>query len=157
MNKKDWYFESDDSICSFRGVGVLLRGDKVLVQSDKGIYALPGGHVAMGETAEETVIREYKEETGADVFCERLIWVEETFWEHKNKKAHSIAFYYLISLKDESNICDDYFTSQKDNCNIVLQWVTINEMKQLEIYPAFIKEKIENISDSIEHFVCHEQ
>ncbi|MDL2300275.1 NUDIX domain-containing protein [Clostridiaceae bacterium OttesenSCG-928-D20] len=86
MDKKDWYFEGERSICNFRAVGVLLRGDKILLQSEGSVYALPGGHVIIGETAEETVIREYKEETGADIICNRLIWIKETFWEHRGKK-----------------------------------------------------------------------
>ncbi|MDL2300276.1 hypothetical protein LJC01_01380 [Clostridiaceae bacterium OttesenSCG-928-D20] len=57
---------------------------------------------------------------------------------------------------DESDIGDGYFTSQKDNCSIMLEWVSIDAMKKLEIYPSFIKEKIEDISDEIEHFVSCE-
>lgn len=153
MKKKDWFFKDDHSICSFRSVGVLLRNNKILVQCDKGEYALPGGHIAFGETSNETLIREYKEETGADIVCNRLIWIEETFWKWDSRDAHSIAFYYLISLKNDADIPDDAFFSQKDNCNIMLKWVTIEEMKQLTIYPSFLKNKIENISDGIEHFV----
>ncbi|MDE6847136.1 MAG: NUDIX domain-containing protein [Lachnospiraceae bacterium] len=47
----------------------------MVVQRDKSgsEYAIPGGHVKVGETTEEALIREYKEETGADVKCERLL------------------------------------------------------------------------------------
>lgn len=154
----DWLFQNENSICSYRTVGVLIRDNKILVQRDKDgtEYALPGGHVKIGETSEQSLIREYKEETGADIVCDRLIWVEETFWNWSGKDAHSLAFYYLISLKDDAAIPDDYFESHKDNCNVVLKWVTIDEMKKLTIYPAFLKDKVENISDHIEHFVSNE-
>lgn len=155
MNK-DWHFRDDDSVCLFRTVGVLLRNNKILVQCDDNVYALLGGHVKVGETSEETLIREYKEETGADILCKRLMWVEETFWKWDNKDAHGIVFYYLISLKNNSDIPNDCFVSQKDNCNIMLKWVSIKEMKQLTIYPTFIKDKIESISDRIEHFISYE-
>lgn len=80
--KKDWLFNGDDFICSFRSAGVLLRNNKILVQRnrDGNDYAIPGGHVIIGETATESLIREYKEETGADIICQRLIWTEECFW-----------------------------------------------------------------------------
>lgn len=73
--KSDWLFQSESNICSFRTVGVLLRDNKILVQWDKDgtEYALPGDHVKIGETSEESLIREYKEETGADIVCNRLI------------------------------------------------------------------------------------
>jgi 8-oxo-dGTP diphosphatase len=39
----------------------------------KGYWALPGGRVDPGETVEQTIIREVKEETGLDVTIERKI------------------------------------------------------------------------------------
>lgn len=141
---------------SFWTVGVLLRNNRVLVQYDNAIYALPGGHVTIGKTSEEALIREFKEETGADILCDRLIWVEETFWKWDNRAAHGLVFYYQISLENNADIPDDCFISQKDNCNIMLKWVTIEEMKQLQIYPTFIKDKIENISNNIEHIISYE-
>lgn len=121
--QKDWLFSDKSHICSFRTVGVLIRNNKILVQRDKrgNEYALPGGHVKIGETSMESLIREYKEETGADINCQRLIWTEECFWYWNNKPANTIAFYYLINLCDGSDIPDNgEFVSQKDNCNVVL-------------------------------------
>jgi len=153
--QKDWLFSDENNVCHFRTAGILLRNNKILVQREKDSneYALPGGHVYIGETSEKTLVREFKEETGADILCDRLAWVEEFFWKCGDKDAHGICFYYLISLKEESDIPDDYFESQKDNCEILLMWVSIDEMKKLTIYPEFIKEKIDNISENIEHMV----
>ena len=39
----------------------------------KGYWALPGGRVDPGETVEQTIVREVKEETGLDVTIERKI------------------------------------------------------------------------------------
>ena len=156
--KKDWLFSDGDNICCYRTVGVLIRNNKILVQREKdgNEYALPGGHVVIGETSEESLIREYKEEPGAEIICSRMIWVDETFWKWGDKNAHTIAFYYLVSLKNESDIPDDYFESHKDNCNVLLKWVEIDELKNLTIYPSFVKDKIFNISDGIEHFITRE-
>ncbi|MDF2922506.1 MAG: hypothetical protein K0R57_1420 [Paenibacillaceae bacterium] len=153
---KDWHFRNETSVCLFRAAGVLLRNNKILVQCDKGVYALPGGHVKIGETSEETLIREYAEETGATIICNRLLWVEETFWEWDQKKAHGIVFYYLISLETNTDLPENCFISQKDNRNIMLEWVPIEELKQLQIYPAFIKEKIAHIPNGIEHLISFE-
>jgi len=152
---KDWLYSDGENTCSFRTVGLLIRNNKILVQREKDgtEYALPGGHVKIGETSEESLIREYKEETGADIICGRLIWVEELFWKWNNKNIHGIAFYYLITLKNNLDIPDDYVEPHKDNSNVIVEWVTIDEMKRLTIYPTFIKEKIGNISEHIEHFI----
>jgi len=159
VKNKDWLFSDEKFICGFKSVGVLIKDDKILVQRDKDgtEYALPGGHVIVGETSETSIIREYKEETGTDIICGRMIWVEENFWKWGEKDAHTIAFYYLVALKDGSDIPDNgEFFSQKDNCNVVLKWMSIDEIGGLTIYPTFLKDKIRNISDGIEHFVYNE-
>ncbi len=152
----DWHFSKDASICLCRTAGVLLRNNKLFVQSDNGVYALPGGHIQIGETSEETLIREYLEETGAKILCNRLLWVEESFWKWENKAAHGIIFYYLVSLEDGADIPDDCFTSQKDNCDITLEWVPLDKIKDLPIYPAFVKEKIHHLPEHIEHIISYE-
>lgn len=157
--KTDWLFRGENYICNFRSVGVLIRNNKILVQRDKDgfEYALPGGHVKIGESSIDSLIREYKEETGADINCERLIWVEECFWEWNKKQTSTIAFYYLINLCDDTDIPDNgEFVSQKDNCNVVLGWISLEELKSLTIYPTFLKEKIFDIGYNIEHFVTKE-
>lgn len=98
---KDWSFAIDNSMCDVRTVGVLVRDGKLLVQRDRegNEFALPGGHVQIGETLEAALIREYKEETGADISCKKLLWSEECFWEWNGKQAHNIAFYYLSEFR----------------------------------------------------------
>ena len=71
----DWLFKGESYICNFRSVGVLIKNNKILVQRDKdgSEYALPGGQVKIGESSIDSLKREYKEETGADIICERLL------------------------------------------------------------------------------------
>lgn len=156
---KDWNFKIKNSICNFRSVGVLIRNNKILVQRDKNgtEYALPGGHVKIGESSIDTLIREYKEETGADISCKRLLWVEEFFWEWNKVKTNTIAFYYLIELQNDNNIPDDMdFVSQKDNCDVLLGWMPLDKLSEIIIYPSFIKEKIFDIKPYTEHFITNE-
>lgn len=155
MNK-DWIFAVDNNTCDVRTVGVLVRDGKILVQRDRdgNEYALPGGHIKIGETLEAGLIREYKEETGADISCLKMLWSEECFWEWKGKNAHNISFYYLIELNDNSDIPDTgVFVSHKDNCNVVIGWMPIEEIQNVTIYPEFIKEEIYQLDGPIKHFV----
>ncbi len=157
--KKDWLFTDDESICNFRSVGLLIRDNKILVQRDKNgaEYALPGGHVIIGETAIQSLIREYKEETGADIICKDLIFTEECFWGWKNKLTHTIAFYYIIELMDKNGIPDTgEFVSQKDNCDVVLGWMPIEELNNITIYPPFLKDEINNLPKHTKHFISKE-
>jgi len=154
--RTDWLFKGEDSICSFRCAGVLIRDNKVLVQRDKNgpEYALPGGHVKIGEASRESLIREFKEEADADIVCERLIWTEECFWEWNNKLTHSIVFYYLIDLRNAAALPDGgAFIPQKDNENVLLGWLTLGALKDVTIYPAFLKEKVFDLGTQAEHFI----
>lgn len=154
--EKDWLFTTDEYICDLRTVGVLVKDDKILVQRDRNgnEYALPGGHVKIGETLEDGLIREYKEETGADIKCIRMLWSEECFWEWKGKQAHNIAFYYLIEFCDGSDIPDlGEFVSHKDNCNVLIGWMPISELQKVTIYPEFIKQEIDRLDEPMKHFV----
>ena len=155
MNK-DWLFTADEYICDLRTVGVLIRDGKILVQRDRGghEYALPGGHVKIGETLEEGLIREYKEETEADIKCERFLWSEECFYTWNGKQAHNIAFYYLIELCEGFDIPDvGEFVSHKDNCNVVIGWMPIEQIKDVIIYPEFLKKEIYKLDEAPKHFV----
>jgi mutator protein MutT len=66
---------------SFRrtGAAAIVFDDqkRILLQrrTDNGDWGLPGGAIDIGETAEQAVIREVKEETGYDVSVIRLIGV----------------------------------------------------------------------------------
>ena len=100
MPAKDWFFKEKDFVCGFRSVGVLVRDNKILVQKNKNgdEYALPGGHVKIGETSQVSLVREYKEETGADIICDRLIWVDESFWTWLGERRahHSVLLPYIV-------------------------------------------------------------
>lgn len=154
----NWFFQSENSICNFRSAGVLIQNGKILVQREKGgnEYALPGGLVLQGETAEQAVIRRYKEEADIEITCKKLIWVEESFWEWNNKNTHSICFYYLIQLKEEHSIPNDKFICQIGNDNVEYGWVDMKELNNLILYPSFAKTEVFNISDEIKHFVTQE-
>lgn len=153
---KDWFFSSEEYICGLRTVGVLIQNNKILVQRDfdGNEFALPGGHVKIGETLEAGLLREYKEETGADIKCNRLLWSEECFWKQNGKNVHNIAFYYLIELCSSSVIPDNgKFVSHKDNCNVVIGWLPIKDIHNVTIYPTFLKDEISNLSNLPKHFV----
>jgi ADP-ribose pyrophosphatase YjhB (NUDIX family) len=48
---------------------LILRGH----DPGKGLWSVPGGRIEPGETDEEAVVREVREETGLDVACDQLL------------------------------------------------------------------------------------
>lgn len=154
--EKDWLFTSDEYICDLRTVAVLVKDNKLLVQKDRdgNEYALPGGHIKIGETLEAGLLREIKEELGIKVECKKLLWSEECFWKWNGKQAHNMAFYYLIDLCEDLNIpVNGEFISQKDNCDVVIGWMPLERIQYITIYPEFIKKEIYNLDGEMKHFV----
>ena len=93
-------------------------------------------------------------ETGAGIKIQKLLWTEETFWEWNGKKVHGIDFYYLAEAVKGCEIPDNgEFVSQKDNCNVLLGWMPIEKMKNITIYPEFVKEEINCLDGPPKHFV----
>ena len=149
---KDWHFRSEDHICSFRCAAVIIRDGKVLLQRDGDEYALVGGHVQIGETGMEAVVREFREETGAAIQCKQMLWTEECFWAWKGKQMHTLSFYYLADFCEKNAFLDDgLFHPQNDNPCIKIGWVPIEMLEQLTVYPPFLKQQIKDLKPG--HFI----
>ena len=76
----------DDKItkCILSNMCMVYKGEEILViertKSDWPGLSFPGGHVEKGETLEESVIREIKEETGLDIKEPILCAIKEWDW-----------------------------------------------------------------------------
>jgi len=160
MKNHDLLLVENNKIFGYRSSGVLIQNGKILIQRgvNDTVYALPGGHVSFGETSAETVVREYREETGADVKAGRLIWVDESFWTWGDKAAHTVCFYHLLLVENANTMpLDGNFKSLKDNdSELFLYWIPLKNIENMDIYPTFIKERAANIADGIEHFIYRE-
>ena len=62
----------------------------------KGYWALPGGFVEYGETTEEAVVRETKEETGLTCEVVRLTGVYSA--PDRDPRGHTISVVYLMTV-----------------------------------------------------------
>ena len=79
----DILFTKDGQKFSYRIAGLAIKDGRLLVQradGDDGL-ALPGGHVAFGETSAETLSREFREELGLEITIGELAAVGEVFWD----------------------------------------------------------------------------
>lgn len=160
----DILFKTDNYIFSYRIAGICIQNGKILLQkptNDNG-FAFPGGQVAFGETNAETLIRELKEEIGADIEVGSLKWVAEIFFPWGDKACHQICLYYEISLKDETRIpLDGYFIGDEQiegrNFNIEFHWIPLDKLDGLEIYPTNTSKLLKHLDEGIQHFVYKEK
>jgi nucleoside triphosphatase len=65
-------------------------------------YTLPGGHIELGETMEEALKREVKEEVGLDVEVVEFLTMQEAIYAKEfYKKKHFIFFDFLCRVGDQ--------------------------------------------------------
>jgi len=152
---KDWLFRDEATLCNVRVAGVMMQRGRLLVQREKNSveYALPGGHVQMGEETKNALKREFREEMGIDIIVDRLLWTEECFWKWGERQAHTFTFYYLITGEIETH--ESFFT-QMDNKNVEYGFLSPNALANARIYPTFIKKEITLIDDAPKHFVTYD-
>lgn len=89
---------------NFAGGIVCNEHDEVLLQrrGDSDAWGFPGGAMELGESAEETAIREIYEETGLVVKIEHLIGVYTKYSHHYSggDKAQTITFFFNANLSE---------------------------------------------------------
>lgn len=159
----DLLFKMEEGVFSYRVAGICLRNGRVLLQTTTGenrSFAFPGGHVSFGETNEQTLIREFREETGLDIRVGELKWVAEIFFLWGEKTCHQICLYYLVEVQDESVTAEGKFIGREQlegrNFDLEFHWVPIEQVKKLEVYPVQAAALLEKLDEGVQHFIYRE-
>lgn len=153
---RDCCFTNDKNWFRYRTAAIIIEDDCVLMASNdvSRYYYSVGGGVHLGETAEESVVREVLEETGVNYEIDRLAFIHENFFDGNGittgLKCHEVAFYFLMkSVGSQSLNSNSICAEGKEYMN----WLPIKELKTHTIYPAFFAEKLINMPPHIEHIV----
>jgi 8-oxo-dGTP diphosphatase len=134
------------------GVGaIILDGNKILLEKrknapSKGKWTVPGGLVELGESMEQAVIREVKEETGLEVYEPRLVDAVNyiSLGERGAVRYHFVIVDYLVTVK-----CGKPKAASDADA---LKWVPLNEVEEYDLTESFRRffqrnrQKLENPS-----------
>lgn len=139
----DLLFKTDEGVFSYRVAGICVKNGKVLLQTTTGedrSFAFPGGHVSFGESNADTLIREFKEEIGADISVGELKWVAEVFFPWGNRPCHQICLYYLVEIQNPEIPGEGVFLGKEHlegrKFDLEFHWVPLEEARDLELYPT---------------------
>jgi len=113
---------------------VILDKDKILLCKKKGndYYFLPGGHIEFGETAEQALERELKEELNVSAEKFNYIGTIENFFTENDKKYHEIILVFHIEAKN--------VTDKTPEDHIEFSWVDIRSLKRETVEPVALKQ-----------------
>ncbi len=86
-----------------RSCGILIVKDQLLLvghqfgkEEDKLFWSFPGGGVDFGETLQEAIVREFKEETGLTVKVGSFLFI----YEYIKPPLHALEFYFKIDAAE---------------------------------------------------------
>ena len=152
----DILYKTEDWVFSYRVAGICVRNGKVLLQKplNDTAYAFPGGHSAFGETNEETLIREFKEEIGADISVGELKWVAEIFFPWGSKPCHQICLYYMVD--GDISDTDRFLGIEERGVPLEFCWVPLEQVQNLEVYPVETPQLLQKLHEGVQHFVYKE-
>ncbi|MEM2922375.1 MAG: NUDIX hydrolase, partial [Candidatus Bathyarchaeia archaeon] len=113
------------AIVSNEAILLVKRGH----EPSKGVWGLPGGVVELGETIEEAVCREVKEETGIEIKPVKLLKVLDSITKDESGKIrfHYVLFEFLCKfLGGELKACSDVQDAM---------WISLDSLDSINIMP----------------------
>ncbi len=138
-------YEASIKELSFRPsvYGVIIQDNKILLSKQWDGYDFPGGGVDLGETIEEALTREVKEETGLNVKAGRIVSCENSFFKlpFKGNFVHSILMYYLCEIVS-GKISTDYFDTDEKKCADKPGWIDISRIREIKFYNSIDSIKV---------------
>lgn len=98
----------DDGLINIRVGAIIMKDGKVLMnRSTKGghMYTI-GGRIQFGESSEEAVLREVREETGVELEIDSLGFVQENMFEDDvhnfgKRLVYELGFYYFMKTPED--------------------------------------------------------
>jgi 8-oxo-dGTP diphosphatase len=139
---QDSGFSTDDQITKTFGnkvrvrvSGLLIKENKILLVKHKSLgkkgifWAPPGGGLNFGESAEESLKREFIEETGMKIEVKNFLFV----YEFLKRPLHAIELFFLVEHKSgKLKKGKDPELSHKDQIIIDIGFFSITEIKKME-------------------------
>jgi ADP-ribose pyrophosphatase YjhB (NUDIX family) len=157
-------FDRGETRFCYRVAAVIVDHGRVLLQAVENwpdasatpFYCLPGGRVEHGETAEECITREMREELGEDVRVERLLWFVENFFHHEGMDWHEIGLYFLVALNESSKYLGEgphWGVEPEIDVKFRLEWHDVDKLEGMRLLPSFLRERLRSLPELAEHIV----
>jgi 8-oxo-dGTP pyrophosphatase MutT (NUDIX family) len=124
-------------------LGIVWRGDALLVfegydrVKDEVFYRPLGGGIEFGEYSQQAILREFREELGAELNGLRYMATLENIFTCDGQGGHEIVLLYEATLADPSFYEREAFTVHEESERFVARWVPLRRFvaEGLLLYP----------------------
>jgi ADP-ribose pyrophosphatase YjhB (NUDIX family) len=141
---------------SYRVAGIALHQGHVLLHRAEfdPFWALPGGSVEYGETAEQALMREMREEIATDVTVGRLLFVVENFFTYRDTRYHEIGLYFQMDFAPDSPLLDltitthgteAFFAFEPRPFKLIFEWSPLHALSTKVVKPDFLQTELPKI------------
>ena len=145
----------EDLRVSVHVYGLAIKDNEILISPQFDGYDFPGGTAEKGETHLETLVREFKEETGYDVRPKKLLGVYDSFFHHckRDEDYQGYLIYYLVDVVG-GKLSDAGFDEQEKEYASLARWVKIEDLKKMhracsvDISADLIEKAIKSIAEN---------
>ena len=131
--------------------GICVRDNKLLcIQKERGPYKnrfdLPGGSQKENEGLTETLVREYREETGYQIKGYGDCRVYDVFVEESNRTVHHIMVFYDVDINIEQQdvVLEKLVDELNDSSGIF--WIDLEKLDISNASPVILK-LVQELSD----------
>ncbi len=159
MPREMIHYRNETGHFLYRVAGVATLGDKVLVHYFEGepdMFLLPGGRVEMGESAEEAVSREMREELGCEVRIDRLLWIVDNHFVHHEQTHHELGLYFAVTLPRDSEQASGrpFVATEENGQRLFFHWQPLERLGELNLKPSCLIELLRKLPEHIQ-YVAH--
>jgi len=149
----DLNFVDGEKRFNFRIAAYVTCKGKVLLakHDDAPFYNMVGGRIQMGESSEDAIKREFKEELGIEDFEGRLMYVAENFFDWMDHYVQELLFIYRVELDEKYYDMLDHYKILDSKCEYTY-WFEREELKDLVLRPEVIL-KLGDLDDVVHHKV----
>lgn len=131
---------SEDKPHGIRAVGILILNGNILLirraHNGREYFTFPGGGVEVGETVEEAVIRELREETSISVSVKRLLYHHDLIGDGDH------FFYECVYLSGNPVLGGEELEETKRGDIHEPQWVSLSSLPAITLYPLEVRDWI---------------
>jgi ADP-ribose pyrophosphatase YjhB (NUDIX family) len=117
---------------------LVIRGHDSKKRED--FYRPIGGGIEFGESSDQALIREVKEEVDAEIKNIRLLGVFENIFTYEGRPGHEIAMVYSAEFVDEKFYTTDKLKMLDSPRNEWCYWVDKKVLQESNFYPEGIKQ-----------------